>query len=44
MSATGEHSDECEGLTRTNATGGIVWITMTPLLQSLYDECGDGSA
>jgi phage terminase large subunit-like protein len=39
-----------EGLTRTNATGGIVWITMTPLqgmtalLQSFYDECGDGSA
>ena len=38
-----------EGLTRTNATGGIVWITMTPLqgmtalLQSFYDECGDGS-
>src|SRR5919197_1553132 len=39
-----------EGLSRTNATGGIVWITMTPLqgmtalLQSFYDECGDGSA
>ena len=38
-----------EGLSRTNATGGIVWITMTPLqgmtalLQAFYDECGDGS-
>jgi phage terminase large subunit-like protein len=38
-----------EGLSRTNATGGITWITMTPLqgmtalLQSFYDECGDGS-
>jgi phage terminase large subunit-like protein len=38
-----------EGLSRTNATGGIVWITMTPLqgmtalLKSFYDECGDGS-
>src|SRR5262249_44069727 len=38
-----------EGLSRTNATDGIVWITMTPLqgmtalLQSFYDECGDGS-
>ena len=44
MSATGEHSDECGGLTRTNASGGIVWITMPPLmgmralLQSFYDE------
>jgi phage terminase large subunit-like protein len=35
-----------EGLTRTNATGGIVWITMTPLkgytalVQSFIDACG----
>ena len=31
-------------------TGGIVWITMTPLqgmtalLQAFYDECGDATA
>ena len=35
-----------EELSRTNATGGIVRITMTPLqgmtapLQALHDECG----
>jgi phage terminase large subunit-like protein len=35
-----------EGLSRTNATGGIVWITLTPLqgmtelIQSFVDECG----
>jgi phage terminase large subunit-like protein len=35
-----------EGLTRTNATGGFVWMTftplqgMTPLLEYFLDECG----
>ena len=35
-----------EGLSRTNATGGIVWLTLTPLqgmtalLQSFHDACG----
>lgn len=35
-----------EALTRTNATGGIVWLTFTPLLgptevvNSFVDECG----
>jgi phage terminase large subunit-like protein len=35
-----------EGLTRTNATGGIVWLTFTPLngmtalVQSFIDACG----
>jgi len=35
-----------EGLSRTNATGGIVWLTFTPLkgmsavVQAFVDECG----
>ena len=35
-----------EGLTRTNATGGVVWLTFTPLngmtavVQAFFDECG----
>ena len=35
-----------EGLSRTNATGGVVWLTFTPLkgfsavVQAFIDECG----
>jgi phage terminase large subunit-like protein len=39
-----------EGLTRTNATAGIVWLTFTPLLgmsdvvRSFLEECGAGTS